>query len=71
MVFGEIRFPTLTEGAESFFLDTFEKYNILAVWQGADSGDGTAVAVWHSRLTLEQGENIERVSEMAMKAISP
>ena len=29
----------------------------------------TAVAVWHSRLTLEQSENLERVQKMAMRAI--
>ena len=58
MVFGDIHFPS-----RAVFLDTFEKCNILAVWRGADSGDGTAVAVWHSRLTLEQGENVERVSK--------
>ena len=58
MVFGDIHFPS-----RAVSLDAFEKCNILAVWRGADSGDGTAVAVWHSRLTLEQGENVERVSK--------
>ena len=29
----------------------------------------TAVAVWHSRLTLEQRENLERVQKMAMRVM--